>query len=170
MKLFIKGKMFASPDTMTVTGEDGEELYYLKRDKSKDVHKNKSKDAHTVTLSDSKGVKIATIEQRGIGGKATITVIINGVEMAVVERKRTMKPRYVVNGPGWDVTGSLLSNKYKVTKGNKEIAELVATTLKSEINIADTEDPIFAVAVIMAIRLKLYYISMASSSVYAASV
>ena len=170
MKLFIKGKMFASLDTMTVTGEDGEELYYLKRDKSKDVHKNKSKDAHTVTLSDSKGVKIATIEQRGIGGKATITVIINGVEMAVVERKRTMKPRYVVNGPGWDVTGSLLSNKYKVTKGNKEIADLVATTLRSEINIADTEDPIFAVAVIMAIRLELYYISMASSSVYAASV
>lgn len=162
MKLFIKGKMFASPDTMTVTGEDGEELYYLKKDKSKNVH--------TVTLSDSKGVKIAAIEQRGNGGKATFTVIINGVEMAVVERKRTMKPRYVVNGPGWDVTGSWFSNKYKVTKGNKEIADLVATTLRSEINIADTEDPIFAVAVIMAIRLELYYISMASSSVYAASV
>lgn len=162
MKLFIKGKMFASLDTMTVTGEDGEELYYLKRDKSKDVH--------TVTLSDSKGVKIATIEQRGIGGKATITVIINGVEMAVVERKQTMRPRYIVNGPGWDVTGSLFSNKYKVTKGNKEIAELVATTLKSEINIADTEDPIFTVAVIMAVRLELYYISVAASSVHVASV
>ena len=67
MKLFIKGKMFASPDTMTVTGEDGEELYYLKKDKSKNVH--------TVTLSDSKGVKIAAIEQRGNGGKATFTVI-----------------------------------------------------------------------------------------------
>ena len=28
MKLFINGKMFHSLDTMTVTGENGEELYY----------------------------------------------------------------------------------------------------------------------------------------------
>lgn len=55
-KLFIKGKMFDAIDTVTVTGENGEELYLLKRDTSGDGHK--------IALSTAAGVKIADIEQK----------------------------------------------------------------------------------------------------------
>ncbi len=70
MKLFTKGKMFESLDTMAVTGENDEELYYLKKDTSSA--------GHVVTLSGADGGKIADIEQRGNGGKASFAVIMNG--------------------------------------------------------------------------------------------
>ncbi len=38
MKLFIKGKMFDNLDKVTVTGENGDALYYLERDTSAGSH------------------------------------------------------------------------------------------------------------------------------------
>lgn len=159
MKLFLKGKMFASLDSMTVTGENGETLYILKRDSSGDKHK------HTVTLSSPSGVKIADIVQGRKGGRDGSTVIINGKEAAVVQRKSSFQPHYTVKGPDWEVSGSVFSTKYKVTKGDKTIANLKVSILKSEIDIADGEDPIYAVPVVMAIRLALYFASVAGSTV-----
>ena len=116
MKLFIKGKMFDSLDTMAVTGENDEELYYLKKDPESS--------GHTVTLSGADGEKLADIEQRGKGGKTTFAVMINGEEAAVVKRGPSIQPHYTVSGPGWEVSGSVFSTKYKVTKGDKSIATL----------------------------------------------
>ena len=162
VKLFIKGKMFDSIDTVTVTGENGEELYLLKRDTSGDGHK--------IALSTAVGVKIADIEQRGKGGKASFAVLMDGEEAAVVERKSSIRPHYTVKGPGWDVTGSIFSTKYKVTGNGRTIADLKVSLLKSEIDIADSENPVFATAVVMAIRFALYLSSVTGAAVTAGTI
>ncbi len=156
MKLFIKGKMFHSLDTMTVTGENGEELYYLKRDKE-------SKD-HVVTLSTADGNKIADIEQRG----TSFAVLMDGAQVAVVERKSSLAPKYTVTGPGWDIDGSLFSTKYKVLKGDETVAVLKVSTLKSEIEVTDDTDLALKVAVAMAIRVALYYGEVVGSMMFTA--
>ena len=157
MKLFIYGKMFGRLDTMTVTGENGEELYYLKQDKEAG--------GHVVTLSDANGVKIADIEQRGISGAATFAVLMNGAEVAVIERKFSLAPNYYVKGPDWDISGSLFSTKYKVLKGDETIAELKVALLKSEIEVEDDTDLALKVAVTMAIRFALCLTDVVSSAV-----
>lgn len=162
MKLFIKGKMFDKLDTMAVTGENDEELYYLKKDKESA--------GQVVTLSGPDGAKIADIEQRGRGGKAVFAVTMNGTEVAVVERRSSIQPKYTVNGPGWEVSGSVFSTKYKVTKGDRPVANLRVTILKSEIDIVDDADPVFSVAVVMAIRLALYFASVTGTAAAAGTV
>ncbi len=58
----------------------------------------------------------------------------------------------------------MFSTKYKVTKGDKIVAELKVSIVKSEIDIADEEDPVAAVAVVMAIRMALYRASVVGSA------
>ena len=146
MKLIIKGKMFEALDTVTVTGEDGEVLYTLKRDKASE--------GHMVALCDANGEKLADIEQRGgVITKASFAVLVNGAQTALVERKPTIKP-------GWEVSGSLFSTKYKVTKDGETVSVLKVALLKSEIDIADEADLAAVLAVVLAIRLMLYHASV----------
>lgn len=153
MKLIIKGKMFEALDTVTVTGEDGEVLYTLKRDKASE--------GHMVALCDANGEKLADIEQRGgVITKASFAVLVNGAQTALVERKPTIKPGWEVSGPGWEVSGSLFSTKYKVTKDGETVSVLKVALLKSEIDIADEADLAAALAVVLAIRLMLYHASV----------
>ena len=153
MKLIIKGKMFEALDTVTVTGEDGEVLYTLKRDKASE--------GHMVALCDAHGEKLADIEQRGgVVTKASFAVLVNGEQTALVERKMTIKPGWEVSGPGWEVSGSLFSTKYKVTKDGETVSVLKVALLKSEIDIADEADLAAVLAVVLAIRLMLYHASV----------
>ena len=152
MKLYITGKMFESVDTVTVTGEHGEAVYTLRRDSSKE--------GHVIAVNGTGGVKVAEIEQRGIGVGASFAVLVSGEETAVVEKTASIQPDFNVRGPGWFVDGSLFKTKYAVTKENNPVGELKVALLKSEIDIADDENPIFAVAAVMAIRNVLFNASI----------
>lgn len=164
MKLFIKGKMFDNLDKMAVTGENDEALYYLERDTSAK--------GHMVTVTDADGKKLGDIEQRGATGKVSFAVLKDGAEVAVVERKSgiSIQPNFVVKGPDWDVAGSVFSTKYRVTKGNKNIATLKVALLKSELDIADDADPIVVLAIVMAIRNVLFRASIAGAAASTAGV
>lgn len=158
MKLFIKGKMFDNLDKMAVTGENDEALYYLERDTSK-------KD-HIVTVTAADGQKLGDIEQRGTTGLVSFAVVKDGAEVAVVKRKSkfSIQPNFIVNGPDWDVAGSIFSTKCKVTKDGKNIAALKVAVLKSELDIADDADPVVVLAVVLAIRNALYRASIAGAA------
>ena len=68
MKLYLKGKMFDALDTVAVTDENDEPRYYLERDKTSA--------GHIIALTDTAGVRIAEIEQRGgIVSKASFAVL-----------------------------------------------------------------------------------------------
>lgn len=155
MKLYITGKMFEAVDSVTVAGENGETVYSLGRDSSKD--------GHVIVVSGAGGVKLAEIEQHGIGIGASFAVLVNGEETAVVEKTASIQPDFKVRGPGWFVDGSLIKTKYIVTREDKNIAELKVALLKSEIDIVDGEDPIAALAVVMAIRNVLFNASIIGS-------
>lgn len=152
MKLFMNGKMFDDLNKMTVTGEDGEVRYTLELDKTGP--------GHMVSLCRADGTKIADIEQRGISGKASFAVLMNGTEAAVIERKNSLAPNYYVKGPDWDISGSLVSTKYKILKDDETIAVLRVALLKSEIEVKDETDLALKVAVTMAIRFALYRASV----------
>lgn len=158
MKLFIKGKMFDNLDKMAVTGENDEALYYLERDTSAE--------GHMVTVTGADGKKLGDIEQRDNLGLVSFAVLKDGAEVAVVERKSklSVQPNFVVKGPDWDVAGSVISTKYKVTKGGKNIATLNVALLKSELDIADDADPVVVLAVVMAIRNMLFRASVVGAA------
>ncbi len=158
MKLFIKGKMFENLDKVSVTGENDEALYYLERDPSAE--------GHMITMTDADSKKLGDIEQRGTAGLVSFAVLKDGAEAAVIERKSkvSIQPNFVVKGPDWDVAGSIVSTKYKVTKGDKSIATLKVALLKSELDIADDADPVVVMAIVMAIRNMLYRASIAGAA------
>lgn len=158
MKLFIKGKMFDNLDKMAVTGENGEAIYYLERDTSEKGHR--------VTVTAADGQKIGDIEQRGTTGLVSFAVFKDGAEVAVIKRKSkiSIQPNFIVNGPDWDVAGSIFSTKSKVTKDGKTIAALKVALLESELDVADDADPIVVLAVVMAIRNALYRASIVGAA------
>ncbi len=158
MKLFIKGKMFDKLDKVTVTGENDEALYYLERDTSAE--------GHMISVTGADGQKLGDIEQRGATGLVSFAVLKDGAEIAVVERKSkvSIQPNFVVKGLDWDVAGSIVSTKYKVTKGDKNIGTLKVALLKSELDIVDDADPVVVLAVVMAIRNMLFRASIAGAA------
>ncbi len=164
MKLFIKGKMFDNLDKMAVTGENDEALYYLERDTSAG--------GHMVTVTGANGKKLGDIEQRGATGLVSFAVLKDGAEVAVVGRKSkvSIQPNFVVKGPDWDVAGSIVSTKYKVTKSGKNIATLKVALLKSELDITNDADPVVVLAVVMAIRNMLFRASIVGAAATTAGI
>ena len=125
-----------------------------------------------VTETGADGKKLGDIEQRGNLGLVSFAVLKDGAEVAVVERKSklSIQPNFVVKGPDWDVAGSVISTKYKVTKGGKNIATLNVALLKSELDIADGADPVVILAVVMAIRNMLFRASVVGAAASTAGV
>ena len=158
MKLLIKGKMFDNLDKVTVTGENGDTLYYLERDTSAE--------GHMITVTGADGHKLGAIEQRGATGPVSFAAFRDGAEIAVVERKSkfSIQPNFVVKGPDWNVSGSVFSTKYKVTKGDKNVALLKVALLKSTLDIYDDADPVVILAIVMAIRNMLFRASIVGAA------
>ena len=154
MKLLIKGKMFDNLDKVTVTGENGDTLYYLERDTSAE--------GHMITVTGADGQKLGAIEQRGTTGPVSFAAFRDGAEIAVVERKSkfSIQPNFIVNGPDWNVSGSV----FKVTKGDKNVALLKVALLKSTLDIYDDADPVVILAIVMAIRNMLFRASIVGAA------
>lgn len=120
----------------------------------------------TMSVTDADSKKLGDIEQRDVTGLVSFAVLMDGAEVAVVERKSktSIQPNFIVKGPDWEVAGSIFSAKYKVTKGGKNIATLKVALLKSELDITDDADPVVVLAIVMAIRNMLFRASIVGAA------
>lgn len=117
MKLCIKQEIFSFRDKFYVTDENGEDRYYIESEFFTFFKK-----FHIYNMA---GDEEAYIEQNFSLLLPNLSVYIGGEKTAEITKEFTFfYPEYVVDGPGWRVSGDFFSHDYDITRGNETVASV----------------------------------------------
>ena len=148
MKLYMKQKVFSWADTFTVKDQLGEDKYSIKGEVfswGKKLH-----------VYDRSGREVAFIRQKLWTFMPRYMVSVNGTDVAEIVKEFTfLRPKYSILGPGWDVDGSFWEHDYEVTENGSPIVRIRKEWMTwgdtYELDIADAENEVMALAVVLAI-------------------
>ncbi|MEL7608315.1 MAG: LURP-one-related family protein [Bacillota bacterium] len=161
MKLYIKQKVFSWTDKFTVKDEAGQDRYYVEGE-----FFSFGKKLHVL---DTSGGEAAFIQQKVWSFLPRYYVFANGRQIAEIVKEFTfLRPRYSIEGLGWQVEGDFWAHDYEITRGGSPVV-----TIRKEwftwgdsyaLDIADAHDEIIALAVVLAINCAMAAAAAASSS------
>ena len=102
------------------------------------------------------GRELAMVQQKLLALMPKFFVLKNGEQVAEIKKKMALfKAKYLVEGPGWEVKGSILDHDYTIMDGDREVVRLHKAWLSwgdsYEIDISDGTDETLALAVVLAI-------------------
>ena len=148
MKLYMKQKVFSWKDKFTIKDAYGEDRYFVEGQfisLGKKLH-----------IYDRNENEVAFVKQKVVALMPKFFVEIGGEDVAEIVKKFTLfKPKYVVNGPDWDVQGDMWSHNYTITKNGAPIVAIhkqwMAWGDTFELDIAPGADEVLALAVVLAI-------------------
>ncbi len=148
MKLYIKQKVFSWADKFTVKDEAGNDRYYVEGELfswGKKLHVN-----------DVNGNEAAFIQQKVFSFLPKYFVSVGGEQIAEIVKEFTfLKPRYRIEGLGWDINGSFWAHDYEITCSGSPIVRIRKEWMtwgdSYELDIADPCDEIVALAVVLTI-------------------
>ncbi len=148
MKLYLKQKVFSWKDKSNVKDELGNDKYFVEG-KVLSVGKK-------LTIFDAEQNEVAFIRQKVVTFMPKFFVEIGGEQVAEISKKFSLlKPKYIVNGPGWEIMGNFTAHDYSIRDGEKEIAGIHKKWMSwgdaFEIDIASEKDEIIVLGVVLAI-------------------
>lgn len=148
MNLYIKERVFTWGDKFDVCDINGQPRYYVEGEVfswGKKLH-----------VYDRYNREVAFIKQEVFSWMPTYKVYVNQREVATIRREFTFfRPRYRVDGLGWEVEGSFLEHNYQITQNGRHIVSIEKEWLTwgdtYHLLIADDADEIAALAVVLTI-------------------
>lgn len=148
MKLYIKQKIFSWNDKFSVYNEVGEERYFVEGELfswGKKLH-----------VYDHVRQEAAFIRQELFTLLPKFIVSIGGQDIAEIVKEFTFfKPKYRIDGLGWEIDGDFWDHEYEIKKNGRTIVSLSKEWFTwgdcYELNIESPEDEIVALAVVLAI-------------------
>ena len=148
MKLYIKEKVFSWGDKFTVWDACGNEKYYVEGEVftfGKKLH-----------VYDRNRREVAFIKQELWTWMPRYHVFVDGAQVATVRQEFTLfRPRYVVDGLGWEVQGNFWQHDYDVTQNGRLVVAINKEWMTwgdtYELDIAPGADEIVALAVVLTI-------------------
>lgn len=148
MKLYIKQKIFSWNDKFSVYDENGTERYFVEGELfswGKKLH-----------VYDHARGEAAFIRQEVFTLMPKFIVSVNGQDIAEIVKEFTFfKPRYRIDGLGWEIDGDFWDHDYEITKNGRTIVSLSKEWFTwgdcYELDIESQEDEIVALAVVLAI-------------------
>lgn len=160
MKLYIKQKVFSWADKFTVKDENGQDKYYVEGELF-----SWGKKLHVYYAS---GAEAAFIQQKVFSFLPKYHVFIDGRQVAEIVKEFTfLRPRYSIEGLGWEIQGSFMAHDYEITKGSMSIVTIRKEWMTwgdcYELNIANPSDEIMALAAVLTIDCAMAAEAAASS-------
>lgn len=148
MKLYIKQKVFSFTDSFNVYDQWGKTAYTV-QGKLFSIGKK-------LYVFDTFDREVAYIEQKVLSFLPRYFVFTNGEQRAEIVKNFTFfRHKYTVEGLGWEVNGNFLAHDYEVTRAGVPIIRISKQWLSFgdcyELDIADGEDTVLAVSVVLAI-------------------
>ena len=148
MKLYIKEKIFTWNDKFTVKDEYGRDKYIVEGEIFSWGRK-----LHVYNMT---GYEVAFIKQEVFSWMPRYYVFIGGQQVAeICQRFSLFTPRYTIDGPGWEVSGSVFGHDYQITKAGRLIVTISKEWMtwgdSYELDIADPNDEIIALAAVLTI-------------------
>lgn len=148
MKLYIRQKVFSWVDKFTAKDEYGTDRYFVEGEFfswGKRLH-----------VSDASGREVAFIQQKVFSFLPRFFVFVNGAQVAEIVKEFTfLRPRYRIDGLGWEVEGSFFAHDYEISQGGLPIVTIHKEWMTwgdcYELDIADGGDEVVALAVVLAI-------------------
>ncbi|MBQ3006416.1 MAG: LURP-one-related family protein [Clostridia bacterium] len=148
MKLYIKQKVFSWKDKFTVKDEAGNDKYFVEGELfswGKKLH-----------VTDLGGNEVAFIQQKVFSFLPRYFVFVNGEEVAeIVKEFSFLRPKYSIEGLGWDINGDFWSHNYMIAKNGNSIVTIQKEWMtwgdSYELDIADPDDETVALAVVLTI-------------------
>ena len=148
MKLYIKQKVFSWRDKFTVKDEAGNDRYFVEGELfswGKKLH-----------VTDIGGNEVAFIQQKVFSFLPRYFVYVGGEEIAeIVKEFSILRPKYSIEGLGWDINGDFWSHNYMITKNGNPIVTISKEWMtwgdSYELDIADPDDETVALAVVLTI-------------------
>ena len=152
-KLYIKQQVFSGIDKFTVKNENEEDCYIVEGDYMQVGGKK-------LHIKDMSGREIAMVQQKFLSLRPKFFVFLNGEQAATIKKKFALfGSKYLVEGPGWEVKGSIMSHDYKIMEGGDEIVSLHKAWLSwgdsYELDISGKADEVLSLATVIAIDMVL---------------
>ena len=162
MKLYIKEKVFSWGDKFTVKDEHGNDKYFVQGEVfswGKKLH-----------VYDSVDREVAFIKQEVWSLLPRFYVFCGDEQIAEIKKEFTfLFPKYSIQGLGWEIEGRLMAHDYEIIKNGKSIVTISKEWMtwgdSYELNIANPEDEIVALAVVLTIDCVMEASSSASVTV-----
>ena len=162
MKLYIKEKVFSWGDKFTVKDEYGNDKYFVQGEVfswGKKLH-----------VYDSVDREVAFIKQEIWSLLPRFYVFCGDEQIAEIKKEFTfLFPKYSIQGLGWEIEGKLMAHDYEIIKNGKSIVTISKEWMtwgdSYELNIANPEDEIVALAVVLTIDCVMEASSSASVTV-----
>ena len=161
MKLYIKQKVFSWGDKFTVKDSNGEDRYYVEGEIfswGKKLH-----------VYDMRGNEVAFIKQELFTLLPRYSVFIGDDQVAeIVKEFSLFFPRYSIEGLGWEIEGQFMAHDYEITQGGHPIVTIRKEWMTwgdtYELDIAEQNDEIIALAVVLTIDCVMAAQSSAAAS------
>ena len=161
MKLYIRQKVFSWVDKFTVKEESGEDKYFVEGEFfswGKKLH-----------VYDAAGNEAAFIQQKVWSFLPKFLVFVDGRQVAEIVKEFTfLRPKYSIEGLGWEIDGSFMAHDYEITQQGRPIVTIHKEWMTwgdcYELNIDDAWDEILALAVVLAIDCVMAAAAAAANS------
>lgn len=148
MKLYIKQKVFTWGDKFTVKDINGDDRYFVEGEVfswGKKLH-----------VYDMNGNEAAFIQQKVLSFLPRYFVYVGDDQVAeIVKEFSFLFPRYSIEGLGWDIEGRFMAHDYEITQNGRPIVTISKEWMtwgdSYELDIADPQDEIVALAVVLTI-------------------
>ena len=148
MKLYMKEKVFSWNEQFTVRDENGFDKYYVQGE-----FFSLGKKLHLLNVHQE---VVAFIQQKLFTFMPRYTVSIQGREVAEIRKEFAFFfERYVIDGLGWEIEGSVWDHQYSIYKNGRPIVRIDKEWFtwgdSYVLDIADPADEIVALAVVLTI-------------------
>ena len=161
MKLYIRQKVFSWKDKFYVKDERGNDKYYVEGEFfsfGKKLH-----------VYDMDGNEVALVQQRLMSFLPRYCVFIGENQIAEIVKKMSLfRPKYYVEGLGWDVEGDFTAHDYAVINNGSYIVSIHKEWMTwgdcYELDIAPGADEIVSLSVVLAIDCVMAAAAAASSN------
>lgn len=147
-KFYMKQKVFSLKEKFFIKNEVGEDVYRIE---GKFLSLGKQ-----LTVYDGADREVAFIKQKLFQWLPKFDILIDGVEVAEVAQQFSFfKPKYTINGIGWNVVGNFWGHDYNVMDGENVIAHIHKAYMSFgdsfEIDVMDNVDERMVLAIVIAI-------------------
>ena len=148
MKLYMKEKVFSWNERFTIKDENGWDKYFVEGE-----FLSLGKKLHLLNIN---GEEVAFIQQRFLTLMPCYSVSVAGREIAEIRKEFTFFfQRYIIDGLGWEVDGSVWEHRYEIRKNGRLIVRIDKEWFtwgdSYVLEIADPADEILALAVVLTI-------------------
>lgn len=148
MKFYIKQKVFSWGEKFTVKDAAGRDRYYVEGEVFTFGRK-----LHVYNMS---GREVAFIKQEVWSWMPRYYVFCGDRQIAEIRKEFTfLFPKYHIDGLDWEIDGSFMAHDYEITRHGSPIVTIRKEWMtwgdSYELDIADPQDEILALAVVLTI-------------------